>query len=503
MRFLLLLLAGLLAAQSRDLRVKPVSEADRVAFERSRKIALVVGVGEYPTYGGIGRLAYPTADATAIGDQLQAQGYTVIRLLDSQAVRAAIRGALRNIREVLDQQDGTLVFFFAGHGWAPADKRNFLATFDADASDLGNSGMALDEVLQLMQATGARRRVAWIDACRNEPGRSVTSSRVMAALDKAEGTRVLLSTRAGKLSYEDKDLKQGVFSYFLARALKGEAARGDGLMTFRDVADYVIENVQQYGLTRGDLQIPYEAGEASGDFLIGRGGVAPALTPAPVPVVPPSPAATVSREAKAGDARVDPKDGLKYLWIPAGTFRMGCSEGDGDCYDNEKPAREVTVNKGFWMSQTEVTVEAYRKLVAATPGNASMPVVNVDWNGARSFCTFAGGRLPTEAEWEYAARGGSREARPGSPDQVGWFKDNAGAALHGVGLKEANGFGLFDMLGNVWEWTADSYGETGSDRVLRGGSFDSEARFLRVSFRNWYAPANRVNNVGFRCVLEN
>ncbi len=213
--------------------------------------------------------------------------------------------------------------------------------------------------------------------------------------------------------------------------------------------------------------------------------------------------------AKPGEARENPKDGVKYVWIPLGTFQMGCSPGDSECYPEEKPSHQVTISKGFWMGQTKVTVGAYKRFVAAggrqmppAPdfnsgwANDNMPIVNVAWDDAQAYCTWAGGRLPTEAEWEYAARGGSTEARYGPLDEVAWYRGNSGGRPHEVGQKLPNAFGLYDALGNVWEWVSDWYGEKyyqnspSQDpsgpasrlwRALRCGSWLNDPRFVRAS----------------------
>ena len=168
-----------------------------------------------------------------------------------------------------------------------------------------------------------------------------------------------------------------------------------------------------------------------------------------------------------------------------------------------------------------------------------MPIVNVSREDAHGYCEWAGGRLPTEAEWEYAARGGSTEARYGDLDEIAWYADNSGRqrldsnriiiedqanygkrlgkngnSTHEVGQKRANGFGLYDILGNVWEWVNDWYDEkyyqsspsqdpagptSGTLRVLRGGSWSGIRWYLRVSARDRGGPGGRDYNVGFRC----
>jgi formylglycine-generating enzyme required for sulfatase activity len=206
---------------------------------------------------------------------------------------------------------------------------------------------------------------------------------------------------------------------------------------------------------------------------------------------------------------------------------MGCSPGDTECGDDEKPPHQVTITKGFWLGRTEVTVGAYKRFTAATgrqmpdaPGfnshwaNENMPIVNVSWSDAHDYCSWAGGRLPTEAEWEYAARGGNTEARYGSLDEVAWYHANSRERAHPVGEKRANVFDLYDMLGNVWEWVNDWYDAnyyksspsqdpagltSGQERVLRGGSWNFYPRDVRVSVRNWSLPGLSDSHVGVRC----
>jgi formylglycine-generating enzyme required for sulfatase activity len=128
------------------------------------------------------------------------------------------------------------------------------------------------------------------------------------------------------------------------KGLRGEAAGPDGLVTFQDLVSYVTLSVRPRGLETGCVQVPYEAGEASGDFLLAR---APA-------------GGIIDRGPQPGSTKVNAKDGQRYIWIPPRSFIMGCSPGDTECFDREKPAHNVSITKAFWLGQTPVTQGAYR-----------------------------------------------------------------------------------------------------------------------------------------------
>jgi len=217
--------------------------------------------------------------------------------------------------------------------------------------------------------------------------------------------------------------------------------------------------------------------------------------------------------------------------VPGGTFLMGCASGDRQCDVDEQPQRLVTV-KPFRIDPTEVTVGQYRAFAASTghavltrPGfdqDDTHPVVNVSWPEAVAYCSWVGGRLPSEAEWERAARGGrDNEVFPWG-QRIGRRDGN----YQGTGGEDrwertapvssfpANGFGLFDTSGNVWEWCGDWYrseveqragegdGEATGLRALRGGSWLATPKYLRSSSRCWFPPGNRAFNIGFRCARD-
>jgi formylglycine-generating enzyme required for sulfatase activity len=246
---------------------------------------------------------------------------------------------------------------------------------------------------------------------------------------------------------------------------------------------------------------------------------APPAAPAPAPSATPSPAPVKVEPAAPTPppkTQVNPKDGLTYVLIPPGKFLMGCSPKDDDCFPDERTVHEVTMTAAFWLGQTDVTQDAYQRVIGRNPSHfkgASLPVETVTWADAQAYCQAVGGRLPTDAEWEYAARGGDPSGRYGALDEIAWYEADSRSKTHAVAQKKANAYGLFDMLGNVWQWTADWYADYnaspvtdpsgpagGTGRTLRGGSWADSARFVRTSEREGALPAHRYNVIGFRCV---
>jgi len=260
----------------------------------------------------------------------------------------------------------------------------------------------------------------------------------------------------------------------------------------------------------------------------------------------------------AVQTKVNPKDRQQYVWIPPGKFAMGCSPTDPDCVADEKPPHTVEITRGFWMGETPVTVSAwkhYRMATGKPPLPASdefgrklneasaddgQPVVEVTWDEAKAYCQWAGMRLPAEAEWEYAARAGKTDSRYDEIDLIAWYAGNSGkkridtvylfrsdpsnfektlfkngSGPRDVRQKAPNAWGLYDILGNVWQWVEDYYSPdyysvsapqnptgpaTGTQRVLRGGAWNSLATDVRFSYRRTNPPGDRVNTFGFRCV---
>jgi len=242
-----------------------------------------------------------------------------------------------------------------------------------------------------------------------------------------------------------------------------------------------------------------------------------------------TPSSTVSGTAADMGKQGNPKqrhplDAMTYVYVPAGLLEMGASDNDPEATGRELPRHTVTLTQEFWISETPVTIRAYRRFAKATgrvlpmefiPSvNEDCPITGVTWEEAEEYCEWAGGRLPTEAEWEYAARGGCTGPRYGEAAKIAWFQVSP-PAPQPVKRKEPNAFGLYDTLGNVWEWCSDWFSEyepdaqtdpqgpaRGSHKVLRGGSWDDHPAQSRLSNRAWNLPQARSRHRGFRCVLE-
>jgi len=246
-------------------------------------------------------------------------------------------------------------------------------------------------------------------------------------------------------------------------------------------------------------------------------------------------------------------NGDELIYVESGSFVMGDTWGDG--FDWEKPTHRVDLTYDFYVGQYPVTFEEYDRYCKETGatkpydldwGRGRRPVINVSWFDAIGYCNWLsekeglpiayygdgsllnenrrkteditkvkGYRLLTEAEWEYAARGGKKSmgykySGSNSPDSVAWYDSNSGSKTHEVGQKKRNELGLYDMSGNVYEWCSDWYGsysssaqtnpynDSGSYRVIRGGGWDNNAAHVRVARRGSYSPSGKTNNLGFR-----
>jgi formylglycine-generating enzyme required for sulfatase activity len=200
---------------------------------------------------------------------------------------------------------------------------------------------------------------------------------------------------------------------------------------------------------------------------------------------------------------------------------MGCSPGYGKCRNDENPPHQVNLSQAYRMRQTPVTEVAFQRMMGANPSHFrgdDLPVEQVTWEQSISYCQAAGGRLPPEAEFEYSARAASTEPRYGVLNAIAWWGAKSGGTTHPVGQKLPNAWGLYDMIGNVCEWTQDFWGgyygggqidptgpPSGDGRAARGGSWlHGKTVWFRASSRYGQGTAGRFrwNNLGFRCVIR-
>ncbi|MBI5359757.1 MAG: formylglycine-generating enzyme family protein [Planctomycetes bacterium] len=237
----------------------------------------------------------------------------------------------------------------------------------------------------------------------------------------------------------------------------------------------------------------------------------------------------IGKNAQGYDEYRHEQTGMVFVQIPAGTFKMGSNDGK----DDEKPVHEVILDS-FLISKYEVTQEVWQKTMRSDSGVSSQaggnnpsyfkgnqnPVECVSWNDCQGFCEKTGLRLSTEAEWEYACRAGTTTKYYWGNNEDGaymWYGSNSGNTTHLVGQKKPNGYGLYDMSGNVWEWCEDWYGvdyytkspksnpkghDSGEYRVLRGGSWDDVVSNCRSAGRLRTDPTIWVSIVGFRVVVS-
>ncbi len=227
-------------------------------------------------------------------------------------------------------------------------------------------------------------------------------------------------------------------------------------------------------------------------------------------------------------------------WIEPGSFQMGSPEGELGRWSGEGPQHEVTIRNGFWLGQTPITQAFYEAVIGKNPsgfqGDGRRPVETVSWHDAVACCGRLNqllselgdlhARLPSEAEWEYACRAGTTEALYNRQeltsesgacpnlDELAWYYANSGNTTHPVGQKLPNAWGLYDMLGNVWEWCEDVWHDNyqgapadgsawtgeGAGRVARGGGWANRARSCRCGLRFGWGPGSR-SDLGFRLVL--
>ena len=286
-------------------------------------------------------------------------------------------------------------------------------------------------------------------------------------------------------------------------------------------ADYGVESVEK---NRTYVLVLNQMGMSSNPADVSTTASTVSVSPVQVPAVPSN---TISDDA----ITIPVKDGIciEMVKVEGGTFMMGATSEMKNPNSNEKPVHQVTLTNDYYMGKYEVTQALWQAVMGSNPSEYkgdNLPVETVSWNDCQKFISKLNSltgrmfRLPTEAEWEYAARGG-KESRgyqySGSSNisDVAWYDENSGSKTHPVGTKQANELGIYDMTGNVWEWCSDWYSsyssssqtnptgsDSGSARVSRGGGWFNDASYCRLSVRFYYTPDFRLDILGLRLALS-
>ena len=504
-----------------------------------RDAAVIVGAENYAFVAKVPGARHNAEDwQSYLTDTLKVPSDRVALLRDNEATLEKLRRfAAQAAAQVGD--GGTLWFVFIGHGAPSKDgKDGLLVGADAqqDPDGLYARSLPNNELLGLLSKGKQAKTVVLIDACFS--GRSLTGETLVAGLQPlivmggqplGADSRTVLMTAAKSDQFAGPLPKAAqmrpAFSYLALGALRGWAADAHGKVTASAIIDFARRAM---ALEKGRTQTPELAAGPPGMVLgVGR-EKAPDLAKID------REAHTLNDEAPAGGysgtaakptQSTPGKAGIEWMRIPGGSFTMGSED-----WSDTKPAHRVTV-KSFELAKTLVTNKQYKACVEAGACTAAQdygvtfddddqPVVAVDWNQAAAFSKWAGGRLPSEAEWEYAARSAGKDWK------YPWGNEGAtcgNAVIAGCGYnapapvcfkpKGNTAQGLCDMAGNAWEWVQDWYHNSyngapsdGSawenpevtDRVLRGGSWYNDAGHARSVRRGSHVPGDRYSSCGFR-----
>jgi formylglycine-generating enzyme len=498
--FLLLILTGLLISQTE----KGISIKSKAGNE-GKRWAICVGINNYE-YDGISKLKKAQNDAEALGDAFKTIGQFdhVFVLTDKKDPRSKeyptaskLRNQLNFMQNFLEPND-LVVFAFSGHGVSDDKGNGYLLTADTDPKNIFGTSVKIKEVTDVLKKTGVKKSLLLVDACREEfqENKGINNAGLRAEkFEQSEVAAAFYATKAGGFSYEDDKSDYGAFTKYVLKGLGGDAdITQDGIVTFSELKSFVEDEVTNWAIEKGKVQKPYTKlySETYGDLALSS-----------YKGVQPSRKYTSSSGSSDGNM----------------IFVQGGSNGD------------------FYIGKTEVTQAQWKAVMGNNPSSFkgdNLPVETVSWFDAVDFCNklsemegltkcysgsgnnlscnfkASGYRLPTEAEWEYAAKGGNQSkgytySGSNNVDEVAWYdknsydkgKNHPDYGTHQVATKKPNELGIHDMSGNVWEWCWDWYTE-GKTRVLRGGSWGFGNDHCEVAYRNDSIPDDRLGNFGFR-----
>ncbi len=446
------------------------------------------------------------------------------------------------------EANDTLIVALSGHGLHfTGDKTSYFCPLDAKVGDKatmipmdGEGGL-----FPILKTCKAKRKLLVVGACRNDPVKATLAAEqvdldLLDPDEVPEGIVALYSCKAGQKSYFEAQKDRSFFYDHLVRAWQGEYHPGEDKVSLEAIFDQVkTKTSAAVRREYAEAQVPEVRREYQGEWLVSRSGARPKVEPRPAP----KPVAAADDKARTFDLGNGVK--LVMVRIPAKgkKFVMG-SPKEEEKRDDDEDEHDVTFGHDYSMGKYEVTQEQYEAITGKNPAKftgAKNPVETVSWDEAKAFIAELNTkfkdqkvifRLPSEAEWEYACRGGTPTPFHFGKELNGKQANSNGKYPYGttvegpslgkttpVGGYAANDFGLHDMHGNVWEWCEDYKGpysaapkdgkaqavKQSNDndvRVLRGGSWDGVAEFCRSANRNYYAPGFRYIYIGFRVAFS-
>ena len=511
-----------------------------------KRLALVIGNSTYKSK------PLPNAhnDAVDMATQLRAVGFAVIikENLNKEEMENAIADFTNKLKNY-----GVALFYFAGHGFMSSQKENYLMSVEMrenlTEAFAKEKSISIETLMASMDEAKSPTKLLFLDACSNNPfrGWGRSDQKGLGSVSPPEGMVAFFAASPGQEASENPGKRNGLFTQELLQQLRKPNLELTEL----------IRNTRNKVNSFASSQRPYPVGLLSDIFYFQKKEVGQITENESVnsqkEVFENKP--TTITQPQNGEIK-DLPFGPPMVFVKGGSFEMGSKKRDADAEEDEmvngKKHRASVSN--FWIAQTEVTVEQYLAFCEATnshypewlkSGNKyhietgsdksyaekgysrttyKLPIAGVSWHNAVAYCewlsekTGLNYRLPTEAEWEFSARGGIASknlvyAGSNTINEVGWFSSNSNDKLQKVKQKKANELGIYDMSGNVWEWCQDWYGVyaaysqqnpmgavSGPSRVLRGGSWNFTPQNSRVAFRNGNTPDTRRNNLGFRVI---